>query len=147
MQHLHKPPTISPRETETELRATSASQHSRPLLAHSHLTPRLDLEASRASYLLSIWRLSYSITHSPLLGIHCRQFESLVIHCARFQSVLPVSFVLGFYVSLVVGRWWDTYQKLPWPDSTAILLATHLPGQVTHNNTLDRLPTPWPCPA
>lgn len=43
--------------------------------------------------------------------------------------MLPVSFVLGFYVSLVVGRWWETYRCLPWPDNTAILLATHLPGQ------------------
>ncbi|XP_050734825.1 bestrophin-2-like isoform X2 [Eriocheir sinensis] len=58
-----------------------------------------------------------------------RNFERLVIHCSRTQSVLPVSFVLGFYVSLVVGRWWETYRSLPWPDNTAILLATHLAGQ------------------
>ncbi|KAG0720174.1 Bestrophin-3 [Chionoecetes opilio] len=58
-----------------------------------------------------------------------RQFESLVLHCARYQSMLPVSFVLGFYVSLVVSRWWETFRSFPWPDNTAILLATHLPGQ------------------
>ncbi|MPC41589.1 Bestrophin-1 [Portunus trituberculatus] len=65
-----------------------------------------------------------------------RNFEKLVLHCARFQAVLPVSFVLGFYVTLVVGRWWETYRRLPWPDNTAILLATHLPGQVSRVDTL-----------
>ena len=29
-------------------------------------------------------------------------------------------FVLGFYVSLVVQRWWEQYMLLPWPDSFAL---------------------------
>ena len=31
-------------------------------------------------------------------------------------------FVLGFYVTLIVGRWWDQYKMLPWPDSLAIFV-------------------------
>ncbi|KAK7069796.1 hypothetical protein SK128_000565 [Halocaridina rubra] len=61
--------------------------------------------------------------------LHIRNFESLVLHCIRFRNLIPVSFVLGFYVSLVVSRWWGTYQSLPWPDTLAILMASHLPGQ------------------
>lgn len=53
----------------------------------------------------------------------------LVLHCNRFRNLIPVSFVLGFFVSLVVNRWWGTYQSLPWPDTTAILVATHIRGQ------------------
>ena len=30
--------------------------------------------------------------------------------------------LLGFYVSLVVKRWWEQYCKLPWPDSITIYL-------------------------
>ncbi|KAK7070475.1 hypothetical protein SK128_017567 [Halocaridina rubra] len=60
---------------------------------------------------------------------HKRTFESLVIHCARFRSLIPVSFVLGFYVSLVVSRWWGTYQTLPWPSSLVIAVRTYIPGQ------------------
>ena len=37
-------------------------------------------------------------------------------------SGLPLTFLLGFYVSLVVQRWWEQYCKLPWPDSIAIFL-------------------------
>ena len=34
---------------------------------------------------------------------------------------MPLTFLLGFYVSLVVKRWWEQYIKLPWPDEVAIL--------------------------
>ena len=30
--------------------------------------------------------------------------------------------MLGFYVSLVVDRWWRQYKLLPWPDSFAIMV-------------------------
>ena len=39
-----------------------------------------------------------------------------------FPSGLPITFLLGFYVSLVVKRWWEQYSKLPWPDTIAIYL-------------------------
>ena len=35
---------------------------------------------------------------------------------------LPITFLLGFYVYLVVKRWWEQYCKLPWPDSIAYFL-------------------------
>ena len=38
------------------------------------------------------------------------------------MSSIPMTFGLGFYVSLIVKRWWDQYQLLPWPDSLAIFI-------------------------
>ena len=38
------------------------------------------------------------------------------------QLGLPLTFLLGFYVSLVVKRWWEQYNKLPWPDNIASYL-------------------------
>ena len=35
---------------------------------------------------------------------------------------VPITFLLGFYVSLVVKRWWEQYCFLPWPDSLAFFL-------------------------
>ena len=32
-----------------------------------------------------------------------------------------MTFLLGFYVSNIVKRWWDTYKTLPWPDSLAAI--------------------------
>ncbi len=34
-----------------------------------------------------------------------------------------LTFLLGFYVSLVAKRWWDQYRLLPWPDNLAMLLS------------------------
>ena len=43
-------------------------------------------------------------------------FESLVTYCHDQLSSIPLTFVLGFYVSLIVSRWWSQYTLLPWPD-------------------------------
>ncbi|KAK8740655.1 hypothetical protein OTU49_002634, partial [Cherax quadricarinatus] len=48
--------------------------------------------------------------------------------CGHFRNLIPISFVLGFYVSLIVGRWWGMYQSIPWPDTLCIYLATHIQG-------------------
>ncbi len=45
------------------------------------------------------------------------------------MSSIPMTFVLGFYVTLIVGRWWDQYRMLPWPDSLALFVVGLLRGQ------------------
>ena len=49
-------------------------------------------------------------------------FEAVVTYCHHQMSSIPLTFVLGFYVSLIVGRWWSQYTLLPWPDTMAILV-------------------------
>jgi hypothetical protein len=39
-----------------------------------------------------------------------------------------MTFGLGFYVTLIVNRWWQQYQLLPWPDSLAIFIVGLLRG-------------------
>ncbi|XP_068205075.1 bestrophin-2-like [Palaemon carinicauda] len=63
-------------------------------------------------------------------------FEMVVMHCTRFRNVIPVSFVLGFFVSLVVSRWWGMYKSLPWPDTTSIVVATLIPGEDAESRTI-----------
>jgi bestrophin, other len=45
-----------------------------------------------------------------------RLFEKVVVYCDKFISLIPLSFVLGFYVTYVAGRWWQQYMAIPWPD-------------------------------
>ncbi|XP_042218097.1 bestrophin-2-like [Homarus americanus] len=59
---------------------------------------------------------------------HKKIFEELVMHSVRYRNLVPVCFLLGFYVSLVVSRWWGTCLALPDNTNTAVLLATHIPG-------------------
>jgi hypothetical protein len=37
------------------------------------------------------------------------------------MRVIPLTFILGFYVSFVIGRWWNWFMALPWPDEAALL--------------------------
>lgn len=47
---------------------------------------------------------------------------------------IPMSFVLGFYVTLVVGRWWQQYKLLPWPDTLALFVSAAIPGAVSSSS-------------
>lgn len=55
-------------------------------------------------------------------------FEKLAIYCEAFTNLIPLSFVLGFYVSIVVGRWWQQYMAIPWPDKTSMLISAYVHG-------------------
>lgn len=39
-------------------------------------------------------------------------FEKWVKYCADYAGVIPVSFVLGFYVSQIVTRWWNQFMTV-----------------------------------
>lgn len=34
----------------------------------------------------------------------------------------------GFYVTLVVSRWWGQFENIPWPDRLAALVGGHVRG-------------------
>ncbi|XP_052122166.1 uncharacterized protein LOC113212717 isoform X3 [Frankliniella occidentalis] len=57
-----------------------------------------------------------------------RQFERLRAYFGSHGETIPMSFVLGFYVSLVVKRWWEQYRLLPWPDTLALFVSAAIPG-------------------
>ncbi|XP_032252035.1 bestrophin-2a [Halichoerus grypus] len=58
-----------------------------------------------------------------------RYFEKLVIYCDQYASLIPVSFVLGFYVTLVVHRWWNQYLCMPLPDALMCVVAGTVHGR------------------
>lgn len=56
-------------------------------------------------------------------------FEGITIYCAAYSDQIPLSFVLGFYVSIVMTRWWNQYTSIPWPDSLAVFVSASIHGQ------------------
>ncbi len=52
---------------------------------------------------------------SFLSSVH-RLFEKVVAYFDAFLNLIPLSFVLGFYVSYVATRWWQQFLAIPWPD-------------------------------
>nr|CDS30419.1 bestrophin 1 [Hymenolepis microstoma] len=63
-------------------------------------------------------------TNSSLAGIKLlfRYFEALCFYCDELCRVVPIGFVLGFFIDTVIDRWWKQYRTLPWPDEIAMLL-------------------------
>lgn len=59
-----------------------------------------------------------------------RTFEGIVNYCSFHGNVIPLSFVLGFYVTVVMNRWWNQYTTIPWPDSIAVFVSATIHGQV-----------------
>ena len=59
-------------------------------------------------------------------------FELMCIYAEKFSRSLPISFLVGFYVSQVVSRWWQQFNSLPWPDQLALKLANFVPDTVRH---------------
>ncbi|XP_070577578.1 bestrophin-3-like [Ptychodera flava] len=55
-------------------------------------------------------------------------FEAICIYANDFSSLIPVSFVLGFYVSVIIHRWWEQFLAIPWPDRLVYNVAAHVDG-------------------
>ncbi|XP_026159500.1 bestrophin-2 [Mastacembelus armatus] len=67
-----------------------------------------------------------------------RYFEKLAIYCNHYASLIPMSFVLGFYVTLVVNRWWNQYTSIPLPDTLMCVLSGGLQGSDERGRLLRR---------
>ncbi|XP_054720236.1 bestrophin-4-like [Uloborus diversus] len=81
---------------------------------------------------LLVFTIGYSllsVTYRVLLNEgQKRSFEHVVIYFETFIDLIPLSFVLGFYVSLVIGRWWSQYDTIPWPDRLCYMIAAYVHG-------------------
>ncbi|XP_072448232.1 bestrophin-4-like isoform X1 [Chiloscyllium punctatum] len=67
-----------------------------------------------------------------------RFFEKMAINCNNYADLIPMSFVLGFYVSLVVSRWWNQYQSMPWLDRLMCTVSCHVQGTDEYGRILRR---------
>uniref|UniRef100_A0A915J1S3 Bestrophin homolog n=1 Tax=Romanomermis culicivorax TaxID=13658 RepID=A0A915J1S3_ROMCU len=65
---------------------------------------------------------------SVFTGERSVQFENLVEFCKLGVDLIPLTFVLGFFVTLIVDRWWNNFLAIPWPDRAAIKIACYVPG-------------------
>uniref|UniRef100_T1JAX6 Bestrophin homolog n=1 Tax=Strigamia maritima TaxID=126957 RepID=T1JAX6_STRMM len=57
-----------------------------------------------------------------------RTFEKVSLYCAYYLDLIPLSFVLGFYVMFVVQRWWNQFTTIPWPDRVMNTVAMYVHG-------------------
>uniref|UniRef100_A0A914W3F5 Bestrophin homolog n=1 Tax=Plectus sambesii TaxID=2011161 RepID=A0A914W3F5_9BILA len=43
-------------------------------------------------------------------------FEDISVFAYRYTDFIPLTFILGFFVSLVIDRWWDMFTNIGWID-------------------------------
>ncbi|XP_076861608.1 bestrophin-3-like isoform X2 [Brachyhypopomus gauderio] len=67
-----------------------------------------------------------------------RLFEKLSLYCDKYAEQIPVTFVLGFYVTLVVNHWWNKFMNMPWPDRLMVLISSCVRGQDEQGRLLRR---------
>ncbi|CAH2092015.1 unnamed protein product [Euphydryas editha] len=74
-----------------------------------------------------------------------RTFEGVVNYCSFHGNVIPLSFVLGFYVTVVMNRWWSQYTTIPWPDSIAVFVSATIHGQDERGRLMRRTIVRYVC--
>ena len=55
-------------------------------------------------------------------------FEKICVFFDRFGDYIPLGFILGFYVTQVVNRWWTQCMTVPWLDNLCMNLTSYMPG-------------------
>ncbi|XP_014209410.1 bestrophin-4 [Copidosoma floridanum] len=74
-----------------------------------------------------------------------RVFERVVEFCRKHTSSSPLSFVLGFYVTIVMNRWWSQYITIPWPDSIAVFVSATIHGNDERGRLMRRTIVRYVC--
>ena len=59
------------------------------------------------------WLLIYfsiSLVYRMALSVEQRvKFEELALFCVKYSDLIPLNFILAFYVAQVVTRWWSQW--------------------------------------
>ncbi|CAG9822646.1 unnamed protein product [Phaedon cochleariae] len=80
-----------------------------------------------------------NITYRYLLDAQDkRTFEAIVRYCDDYSNLIPLSFVLGFYVSVIMTRWWNQYLNIPHPDPVAVFVSATVHGHDERGRVMRR---------
>ncbi|XP_009477727.1 bestrophin-4 [Pelecanus crispus] len=67
-----------------------------------------------------------------------RLYTKVAQYCNRSTDLIPMSFVLGFYVTLIVNRWWAQYTSIPLPDQLMCVISSNVHGKDERGRILRR---------
>ncbi|XP_020843600.1 bestrophin-4 isoform X1 [Phascolarctos cinereus] len=80
-----------------------------------------------------------SLTYRNLLSPEQKRvYAQVARYCNRSADLIPMSFVLGFYVTQVVNRWWAQYRSIPLPDRLMCVVTATVHGDDERGRSLRR---------
>uniref|UniRef100_A0A915JIL8 Bestrophin homolog n=1 Tax=Romanomermis culicivorax TaxID=13658 RepID=A0A915JIL8_ROMCU len=56
-------------------------------------------------------------------------FLQFVDFCEESSGYIPLNFVLGFFVSAILARWWSQCNYISYPDASMLLITTYIQGE------------------
>lgn len=92
--------------------------------------------------------LYYSLSFTYRFALQPDQkkvFESISEYCDTYSNFIPLSFVLGFYISIIMQRWWSQYTTIPWPDPIAVFVSSNIHGQDERGRLMRRTIVRYVC--
>uniref|UniRef100_A0A1I7WMH4 Bestrophin homolog n=1 Tax=Heterorhabditis bacteriophora TaxID=37862 RepID=A0A1I7WMH4_HETBA len=97
----------------------------------------------RAVYVeLIVWLLAYaglSVVYRFALSSEQRQrFENFAHFCDKRMGYIPMNFMLGFFVTVVVNRWVTQFSNLGMIDNIALFTSTYVKGNDERGRNLRR---------
>ncbi|XP_067876915.1 bestrophin-2 [Heterodontus francisci] len=87
------------------------------------------------SFMYAVLSVAYRFV---LMEEQKRYFEKLALYCNHYANLIPMAFVLGFYVTLVVNRWWSQYTSIPLPDRLMCVISGNVHGSDERGRMLRR---------
>ncbi|XP_077983379.1 bestrophin-4-like [Glandiceps talaboti] len=92
---------------------------------------------------ISLYYLLSVIYRNALGESQRRVFEKLALYADKGIEFIPLSFILGFYVSIIIGRWWSQYLVIPWTDQVAQNVAANIHGVDDKSRMIRRAIVRW----
>ncbi|EFO16208.2 hypothetical protein LOAG_12300 [Loa loa] len=91
---------------------------------------------------LVIWMIAYaclSILYNFILPESYRRiFENVCRLFTKYTDVMPLTFMLGFFINIVVNRFWNSLHNIGWIDTLALYICKHISGNDDHARLLRR---------
>lgn len=97
-----------------------------------------------AAFLTLYYSLSFTYRFA-LKPDQKKVFEEISEYCDTYSNFIPLSFVLGFYISIIMQRWWNQYTTIPWPDPIAVFVSCHIHGQDERGRLMRRTIVRYVC--
>ncbi|CAG9538492.1 unnamed protein product [Cercopithifilaria johnstoni] len=91
---------------------------------------------------LVAWMIAYaclSILYNFILTEnHKRIFEDICRLFTKYTDVIPITFLLGFFINIVVNRFWNSLHNIGWIDTPALFICEYISGNDDHARLLRR---------
>ncbi|KAF8383714.1 hypothetical protein PRIPAC_72856 [Pristionchus pacificus] len=91
---------------------------------------------------LLVWCLAYAILSICYrLAMNKEQqdkFEDVCALCYKYSELIPLTFLLGFYVTQVVSRWQTMFGNLGWCDNYSLNVAAYFGGKDERTRMMKR---------